>query len=368
MAYCEDDASDDFADLYDRGDERDDVGDDVIKINQPKDRTKLEHHYVCSKMREGKLNNRATKSDSLVDELLGVPVKPSSKMRSLKNQRTHILRAHRARMGSMKGRRRRGKRLEYDKELDVAWWKSLKASDVARANNMAKSTVPSVHLAVAETSMELMMRAIKTWLSVCEKDPPLAAFTSRRYDSAKARMATTVHMPVVGKLPTHIARQCQNMIICRREVTLVWPERSVELVFPCLPVPSDSTTAGSLLASVDLHPQARPIEELASSIIRHAGLKAVLDCGDGAYSNRKYDACMTEQAFEPGAEKPLGEGDPPSKGIPRELLPCGNHANHLTDTCLEAYLVGRGRKSCMSKLTSFCNLLRGANFSSGSSP
>ena len=99
-------------------------------------------------------------------------------------------------------------------------------------------------------------------------------------------------------------------------------DRSVELVLPCLPVPSDSTTAGCLLAALDLCPQARAIEELTSSIIRHAGIKAVLDCGDGAYSNRKYDACMTEEVFEAGEERDLSEGDPPSKGIPRELLPC----------------------------------------------
>ena len=92
---------------------------------------------------------------------------------------------------------------------------------MAQAKDVAKATVPAMYLVVAESVGELMMRAVKKLLGVLEKDPPLAAFIARRYDSAKARVATAIHMPVFGKLPTHIARQCQNMIICRREDEMV---------------------------------------------------------------------------------------------------------------------------------------------------
>ena len=51
--------------------------------------------------------------------------------------------------------------MDYEEEIDVAWWKSCKIADVAQAQYVAKSTVPTVHLVVAESVRELMMRAVK---------------------------------------------------------------------------------------------------------------------------------------------------------------------------------------------------------------
>ena len=97
-------------------------------------------------MREAKLRKRIAKHDELVDKLLKAPVRPGLQKRSYQRRRQNHLKKHGASKSVMKKMwRRRGKRLDYEEELDVAWWKSRKAADVAQANDVAKATVPTLH-------------------------------------------------------------------------------------------------------------------------------------------------------------------------------------------------------------------------------
>ena len=331
-----------------------DVQQPKFKIPRVRDRSELEHAYVMARAREGKLQTTLKVAE---EEDLGERLQlHNDKERHIvklstidlkarlwgSGKRRRFIRKLRTSLHNAARRSLKSARLSHRQYLKVALHKTIRVDDVARATGYSKKTVLRAPHAVAHNLAGMLMRWLKYWKRLAQKDAPLAVFHLRKYDSATLRLNNPVRLPYIGDLRSNQTTRPIHVQIQRRIIMIVWRLRVVELRFPVPPVPMASVDYTCNHTSLDTNPQVEPLQNEAEEIMQTASVAAMeCDGSDGAFSNLKYQA-WRESSFD----------------MARHVEMCGNHTTALTDGNVEEHL---GR-SYVSKLRSFLTLLRAGGF------
>lgn len=178
-------------------------------------------------------------------------------------------------------------------------------------------------------------------------------FLGRAFDSAKSRLKLPVEVVGIGKLSGSQLNQPVHMLIIQRFLVLVWKERIVEIHFPTLPTPTESTDASCTMRAVDRGPQVLAEHEIFLDLAKLALFAGIGDGIDGAYSNLKYENhILTDDAslLESGRERPDGSRLP---------VLCGNHTHRITESYSKEVL---DHGISLKRLTNFISLLRTSNY------
>ena len=117
---------------------------------------------------------------------------------------------------------------------------------------------------------------------------------------------------------------------------MCWPDKTVECIYPCSPVPISDTGASCCHEALDVVPSVAPFQKVADDILATAHLSMDADGSDGAFGNLKYQAWRDIDWRQP----------------------CGNHDVNLSDGLVEALM----DKEVIQQLTSFINMLRAGGF------
>lgn len=310
-------------------------------------RSKLEHHYVCALARLGKAKKRKV-ADKEAEygrycSIVSVANRGNVNTKALKKA-MHVRKGNRFLKSFML--ERRGKALPLAEELEVAFHRSIRADDVARAMGLHKSTIAPTRLKVAHCAHRMVVEKLQRWESFCRAKPPLLAFHGRKYDSATFSLRNPIELPGLGKLASNKTLRPIHCYVQRRFLMLCWQDCLVDLSYPVPTLPAASTNAECVRVSMHDAPQVSEMQTIATNIVRTAKTVGIEGNGsDGAFGNLKYHAFR---------EHHDGLGDDVQT---LEQL-CGNHSTKITEDALETLL----GKDHITKLAAFTTLLRSGGF------
>ncbi len=237
----------------------------------------------------------------------------------------------------------RGRRFDDADDLLVAFSTSKHTTETARRFNCKKLSVRQAQTSVCVSMESELDREFREWENT-EFGRPLAAFHIRKFDTAKSRLRSAICLPVIGDLLPQQTSQVTNVFVTSRSLVVVYESGLIERPIPCLTIPTSSTNASSVRNCTDKCPQIEKLQTGVEKILKKSVIAGEIDCVDGAYSNRKYEAWR---------EGLVGDDVPAHSSVI-----CGNHSNHLTDQNAEGLLAKREIKY----LTAMCSLFRTCNY------
>ena len=321
-------------------------------------RSKIEHEWVCGKMREKLAKTRAAKTESFAtDACLDSIAKSSRANRMLVSSvrakaaenptkfRPKVLIGTLAKRLYLQNKR---KCAMTDMDLlACAFHKSLRLRDIGRCMQLSASCVQFTKLSLAGNLYDMIRLYLEQCDSWTKRERPLAVFHGRKYDSATFFLRNQTEIPGLGIASGGQSARPVHSLQQKRFVIVVFPSSISELHFPSPSVPINDTSAGSMESSLDHSPQSSPLQAPVMNCMKNAStIGCTCDAADGAFPNVKYE--NKKMHYD-------GDGD----GVEHCSSYCGNHATHVTDVILEHIADGR---LAIRRLTNFSTLCRSNGF------
>ena len=301
------------------------------------ERSSEEHRLICGRMRERRLGARL---EHLKKRLLFV----GKVVASFKKRRKQAFAADLASgVGPPAGRKRRFSRLRdvdqaimsvvcvdkvpqlsameiAQRDLDIAFDPSVRASDLAQKHGVAHGEVVLAHELVASSCQESQLRILRTWLSVCKDHPGfLGAHALIGFDESKHRLMLPLDIESV-ELRTSTG---WHSLVSMRIILLSFrSKKHVELRIACPLVPARDTSANCLQDGLCMVEDAKPLHEITIQLLRLKPHCTDVWAVDGAYGNERLYSWAEGLATH----------------VPMMRQHCCNHRAHLVESSLRSAL------------------------------
>ena len=177
-------------------------------------RSKVEHAYIMGNARSSKAKKREREMFEKAVEPLVAAVSSCMRRKNSSKHRAPMCELRKARtfrgfaiqLQKMMMRKRRGNTTA-DDELAVAFSKCIRVRDVAAACGVDKAAVVPMRKKVGTSTHAMVVDYLGQWRDYCKKEPPMAAFNIRGYDSASFQLSNPVELPGIGLVKGGQARR-----------------------------------------------------------------------------------------------------------------------------------------------------------------